>query len=171
MERYLARFPPDGEAKVVGEASTSYLCHPEAPARVQRALPDVQLIVLLRNPVDRAYSQYQMNVRKDYEELTFEDALAAEPQRLCGADSRSATQWRYASYATRGLYADQLEWWLAEFPREQLLVLKSEAFFARPDKGSDRRWPFSGCRRGVRRVTKCAIPVSTLKCSRRRGSD
>lgn len=132
LDWYLARFPSDGEAMVVGEASTSYLCHPEAPARVRRVLPDVKLIVLLRNPVDRAYSQYQMNVRKGYEALTFEDALAAEPQRLCSADSMSATLWRYSSYATRGLYAEQLEWWLDEFPREQLLVLQSETLFERP---------------------------------------
>jgi hypothetical protein len=143
LDWYLARFPPDGEAKVVGEASTSYLCDPEAPARVRQALPDVKLIVLLRNPVDRAYSQYQMNMRKGDEALTFEDALAAEPQRLCSAD-RSATQWRYSSYATRGLYAEQLEWWLAEFPCQQLLVLKSEAFFARPDEGLRQALAFLG---------------------------
>jgi hypothetical protein len=144
LDWYLARFPPDGEAKVLGEASTSYLCHPEAPARVRRVLPDVKLIVLLRNPVDRAYSQYQMNVKKGYEALTFEDALAAEPQRLCDAESRSDPHWRYASYTTRGLYAEQLEWWLAEFPREQLLVLKSESFFARPDEGLQQALAFLG---------------------------
>jgi hypothetical protein len=107
-------------------------------------LPDVKLIVLLRNPVDRAYSQYQMNVKKGYEALTFEDALAAEPQRLCDAESRSDPHWRYASYTTRGLYAEQLEWWLAEFPREQLLVLKSESFFARPDEGLQQALAFLG---------------------------
>ncbi|HEX2282714.1 MAG TPA: sulfotransferase domain-containing protein, partial [Thermomicrobiales bacterium] len=50
LDWYFERFPPEGKAKVVGEASTSYLCHPEAPARVRRELPDVKSIVLLRNP-------------------------------------------------------------------------------------------------------------------------
>jgi hypothetical protein len=85
-----------------------------------------------------------MNVKKGYEALTFEDALAAEPQRLCDAESRSDPHWRYASYTTRGLYAEQLEWWLAEFPREQLLVLKSESFFARPDEGLQQALAFLG---------------------------
>jgi hypothetical protein len=144
LDWYLAHFPQRGEAKVVGEASTSYLCHPKAAARIRRDVPNVKLIALLRNPVDRAYSQYQMNVRKGYEPLSFEEALAAEPQRLREAGDWSTTQWRYSSYATRGLYAEQLDWWLAEFPREQLLVLKSEAFFERPDEGIQQALAFLG---------------------------
>jgi hypothetical protein len=144
LDWYLAHFPPRGEARVVGEASTSYLCHPKVPARIRRDVPNAKLIALLRNPVDRAYSQYQMNVRKGFEALSFEDALEAEPQRLREAGDWATTQWRYSSYATRGLYAEQLAWWFAAFPREQLLVLKSEAFFAEPAAGIAQTLAFLG---------------------------
>ncbi|MDP9365630.1 MAG: sulfotransferase domain-containing protein [Chloroflexota bacterium] len=132
LDWYLAHFPQRGEYAFVGEASTSYLSDPDVPERVRRAVPDVRLIALLRNPIDRAYSQYQMNVRKEFEPLSFEEAIAAEPDRLASASSRSDTLWRYSSYLTRGLYADQLGWWFDAFPREQVLVLSSEAFFERP---------------------------------------
>ncbi|MDQ3693514.1 MAG: sulfotransferase domain-containing protein [Chloroflexota bacterium] len=144
MDWYLAHFPQQGKHAVVGEASTSYVSDPEVPARVREAVPEVKLIVLLRNPIDRAYSQYQMNVRKEFEPLSFEEAIAAELERLRAAPDRSSEQWRHASYLTRGLYADQLTRWLAVFPREQLLVLQSEAFFARPQEGLARSLEFLG---------------------------
>ncbi|MBA2521003.1 MAG: sulfotransferase, partial [Chloroflexia bacterium] len=74
------------------------------------------------------------------------EAIAAELERLRAAPDRSSEQWRYASYLTRGLYADQLAWWLAEFPREQLLVLQSEAFFTRPEEGLAQSLDFLGLR-------------------------
>ena len=117
LDWYLAHFPEPGEFAVVGEASTSYLSDPEVPERVRRAVPNVKLIALLRNPVDRAYSQYQMNVRKGVETLSFEEAIAQEPVRLRNAPNRSSELWRFSSYATRGLYAEHLERWLAAFPR------------------------------------------------------
>jgi hypothetical protein len=132
---YLSHFPePDG-FRLVGEASTSYIHDPEVPDRIRQAIPAVKLIALLRNPIDRAYSQYQMNVRKKFEELSFEDAIAQEPERLRSAPSRSSTLWRYSSYLARGRYAEQLERWFAVFPREQLLILQSETFFAQPEIG------------------------------------
>ena len=78
-KRYLARFPCVAS---VGVSSPSYLLHPRAPERVHGALPQVKLIALLRNPVDRADSHHQMNFRKGIEPLSFEDAIAAEPERL-----------------------------------------------------------------------------------------
>ncbi len=144
MDWYLAHFPRRGEFPVVGEASPSYLFHPEVPGRVRRAVPDAKLIALLRNPVDRAFSQYQMNVRKGFEPLPFEEAIDREPERLRLAADRSTTQWRYSSYLARGLYAEHLEWWLAAFPRGQLLVLRSEDFFARPEEGLAEALAFLG---------------------------
>jgi lipopolysaccharide transport system ATP-binding protein len=128
-----------GRDRVTGEATPYYLFHPAVPARVAATIPDVRLIALLRNPVDRAYSHYHKMRRMGIERLSFKKALAAEERRLDGEEERLLADPRYRSmhhrrhaYVGRGLYADQLEHWLASFPREQLLVLLSDDFFARP---------------------------------------
>lgn len=124
---------------ITGEATTYYLFHPAVPERVARALPGVSLVAILRDPVDRAYSHYQLSVRGGRETLPFEEALDAEAERLGGEEQRLAVDpaydsysHRYHSYVTRGLYLPQLERWHASFPRERLLVLRSEDLFERP---------------------------------------
>ena len=129
---YLAHFPKRGRFPLVGEASPSYLFHPKAPERVSETLGNVRFIVLLRNPVDRGYSQYQMKVKRGVESLAFGEALDREPERLGGTDDRASLPWRHYSYIQRSLYADQLERWLAVFSRERFLILKSEDFYAEP---------------------------------------
>jgi len=118
---------------LVGEASPSYILHPLAPQRVAEMVPDVRLIALLRDPVERAYSHYQHEVRLGREPLSFEDALDAEEGRLHGEVERMVAEpgyfsdawWNY-TYVARGRYAEQLERWFEVFPREQLLVLFTE---------------------------------------------
>jgi hypothetical protein len=124
--------------KHVGEASPSYVFHPLAPQRVEEVVPEARLIVLVRNPVDRALSQYNHEVALGREPLPFEEALDAEEERLRGEQERMAADPRYFSrewwshtYKARGRYAEQLERWLAVFPCEQLLILPSD------DLGSD----------------------------------
>ena len=93
-------------------------------------LPNARLIALLRNPIDRAFSHYQHEVALGREQLSFEDALAQEDERMRDELDRmlgdpayfSHAWWNY-TYAARGRYAEQLERWFAAFPREQLLVL------------------------------------------------
>jgi hypothetical protein len=141
-ERYRKR----GHDLLAGEATPYYMFHPAVPARVAAILPEVKLVALLRDPVERAYSHYQMMSRTGREKLGFEEALAAEPERLAGVEealmseeevflpsgSRAHHQHRHRAYFSRGLYAEQLERWLEHFPREQLLVLKTEDLLARP---------------------------------------
>lgn len=136
---YRGQLPFRREGTLVGEASPSYLLHPLAPARVRTVAPDARLIALLREPVARAYSHYQHEVALGREPLSFEDALAAEDERLDGeiermlADPRVfSREWWDHTYASRGLYAEQLERWLACFPREQLLVVTTEELGERP---------------------------------------
>ncbi len=124
---------------VSGEASPYYLFHPAVAARVQQSLPDVRLVALLRNPIERAYSQHQLACRHGRETLSFEDAISAEPERLAGEAERMRSDRRYESFAhrhhtylERGLYAEQLERWYEQFPKSQILVLKSEDFFLDP---------------------------------------
>jgi hypothetical protein len=130
---YRGQLPLRSQGKLVGEASPSYLFHPLAPQRVFSVVPEVRLIVLLRAPADRAYSHYPHEVALGREPLSFEDALAAEDERLRGeigrlrADPRAfSSAWWDHAYASRGLYADQLECWLEFFPREQLLILTTD---------------------------------------------
>ncbi len=123
----------------VGEASANYISHPHAPQRVAAMLPGVKIIALLRNPIDRAYSQYQHKVRQGLEDLSFEEAIRKEPGRMAGEWDRMmndpsyySAAYHYHAYVQRGQYAEQLERWFAQLPREQFLVLRSEDLFERP---------------------------------------
>jgi len=101
-------------------------------------LPHVKLIVMLRNPVDRAYSQFHHERAGGHEKLTsFEEAIGCEEKRLAGElekvlgdEDYSSYSHRHFSYLARGIYIDQLPTWMNLFPREQVLILKSEEFYA-----------------------------------------
>lgn len=109
------------EPVLTGEATPYYLFHPEAPARLRVAAPEARLLVVLRDPVDRAYSHYQMQVRRGREDQGFARALALEAERLAAGPENHP---RY-SYVARGRYAEQLRRWFAVFPRERFLVIES----------------------------------------------
>jgi hypothetical protein len=118
------------------DATPYYLFHPRAAQRAVQVVPHARVIALLRDPADRAYSHYRHSVRWGWETLPFEAALEAEPhrvrrehQRLIESDSYQSTAHRVFSYASRGRYAEQLGRWLSHFPREQVLVLRSEDLF------------------------------------------
>jgi len=126
-------------ALLTGEASSSYLFHPHAPRRVARTVPRVRLIVMLRNPVDRAYSQYFHAVELGHETLSFEEAIQSEEERTAREREKIlqdeyyySSTYKHRSYLTRGIYVDQLQAWMELFPREQFLILKSEEFYANP---------------------------------------
>lgn len=123
-----------------GEASPYYMFHPHAPGRIKQLLPNVKAIAMLRNPIDRAYSQYQHEFRRGRESLTFVEAIEQEPKRLHGELERmlqderyNSPEYRRHSYLKRGIYIDQLERWLRHFDRRQLLIIRSEDYFAAPD--------------------------------------
>jgi hypothetical protein len=140
---YRSHFPSPmwkgGRRSITGESTPYYLFHPHAAWRMARVVPGARLIVLLRNPVDRAYSHYHQEARRGYELLTFEEAIEAEEARLRGERDRMLADGHYASfnhqyfsYLTRGLYVDQLTEWSRFYDDEQMLVLKSEDLFAQP---------------------------------------
>jgi hypothetical protein len=123
----------------VAEATAAYLFDRRAPARVHAFDPRMKLVVILRDPVTRAYSHYQMEYRWQRETLPFEDALDREEEELASAlDEMFADDETYIdlvyslSYVARGRYMDQLERWFAHFPREQMLVLTSDDLLAHP---------------------------------------
>jgi hypothetical protein len=144
----------NGARTIVGEASPSYLFHPLGPQRVRETVPDARLIALLRDPVDRAYSHYQHEVALGREPLAFEEALDREQERTRGEEERMLRDpayfshaWWNHTYLARGRYAEQLERWLAVFPREQLLVLPSEELSERTRETYARVLDFLGARR------------------------
>jgi len=139
---YRGRFPYRHQLRggsLTLDASPYYLMHPLVPERVAQLLPGVKLIALLRNPVDRALSHYQHEVRAGRESLSFVEAIDKESERLAGEEERlredpyyySFNHHRY-SYTRRGLYIEQLHRWVQYFPRTQLLVLQSEWLFRDP---------------------------------------
>lgn len=124
---------------ITGEASPYYIFHPHAPKRIARVIPSVKLIVLLRNPVDRAYSHYHHALRQGNETLSFEDAIGNEEERLCREMEKMLEDENYYSfnhqkysYLSRGIYSEQIETWLTLFPREQILIEKSEDLYTNP---------------------------------------
>ena len=124
---------------LVGEATPRYLDHPHAPKRIKKHIPNTKLIVLLRNPIDRAYSHWNMMVNHNRENLSFEDAIDNEEQRTEGllekmekSNSFYSKEYYWYSYLERGLYAKKLKNWFKLFPKEQFLILKSEKLFSEP---------------------------------------
>ncbi len=134
LERELG-YPP-----VAVEASPYYLYHPWAPSRARALLADTHILVLLRDPVERAYSHWKER-RNHSEDLPFVEALAAEPARTAGEEARILADPSYVSFAHRhqsyvaqGIYAPMLERWMAAYPPEQLLIVAAEEFYADPQR-------------------------------------
>jgi hypothetical protein len=148
---YRAHFGRTGEPGLNLDSSPYYLFHPAVPARLHALLSQARLVVLLRDPVRRAYSHYWHERDKGRETLDFEAAIAAEPARLGDAEAaladgrieRSAAH-QHFSYLARGRYAEQLERWLAVFPREQFLVLRFEDLAREPLSVLNRTLSFLG---------------------------
>jgi len=125
---YEEQFAGAAGARAVGEATPSYLFEPEVPARMASVIPQARLVAILRNPVDRAYSQYWRNRGEGRERLSFADAIAAEPERLAtGRGLRRGAHRRRFAYLARSRYLGQLQRLCEHFPRAHLLVLVFEA--------------------------------------------
>ena len=119
------------------EASPYYMWDPRIAAAVAARAPATKAIVLLRDPVKRAWSHYQERVQNDVEPLPFREALLAEDRRLSGELERMledptyhSSAWDWYSYRSRGEYVDQLDMWAEHFPAEQILVIFSEELYS-----------------------------------------
>lgn len=121
---YFANRKP--RACYLGEKSTSYLESPEAARRMKAFYPDARILMILRDPVQRAYSNYRFSVAHKQEHLSFSEALAAEPERLRSAAFTTSVS-PYA-YCKRGHYIDYIESYQEVFEKDQLCVLIFEEF-------------------------------------------
>ncbi len=153
VEWYRQNFPTprwkDGRMTITGEA-TPYIADPLAPERMARVVPQARLIALLRNPVDRAYSRYHQLVRRGRITRTFEEVVEKEKEQLLETFQGGEYRQEEDEYLTeandelsprymgnciyKSLYAEHLARWSEFFDNDQMLILKSEDFFARPQE-------------------------------------
>ena len=117
LEEYQHNFAAVTNEKAVGEVSPSYLYAPEAPQRIEKLIPDVKLIAILRHPVDRAYSNFQHRTNLGLEPLSdFSQAIEREQERI---DNGWAPTWHYIQ---QGFYYQQLKRYFNLFDRSQLKI-------------------------------------------------
>lgn len=137
-------------APVCFESSGYYMFHPEAPRRIAETLPGVRLIVMLRDPVERAFSAWKHEHARGFDPVTaFEQALEREPERLEGEVDKIRSDVDYISrahrhqaYVTRGQYVEQLQVLHDLFGRDRVHVMFSEDFFATPEPEYERLLEF-----------------------------
>ncbi|CAM3384971.1 sulfotransferase domain-containing protein [Stackebrandtia soli] len=141
-----------GVTPLAFESSPYYLYHPLAAERIARDLPDARLLVLVRDPVERARSQHAHERARGFESIAdFSDALAAEPERLAGENDRLIAEPEYYSfshqhhaYLDRGHYADHLDRVSAAVGADRIMVIDSGRFFTEPEVVFDRVLRFLG---------------------------
>ncbi len=121
--RYENFFSPNEKHVILGEATPIYMYWKESVSRIYEYNPDMKLIVILRNPIERAYSHWNMERIKKNENLSFMDAIANEELRCREA---LPYQHRFFSYIDRGRYLEQIQRIWQFFPKKKVLILKSE---------------------------------------------
>ena len=130
--------------RLAGDVTPSYLYWKPAMERVRNYNPQIKLIILLRNPIDRAFAHWNMQRFKDREPLDFLDAVKEEPRRI--AQPLSIESRRF-SYVDRGFYSGQLERVFNFFPREQIKLVRFEDFRDRKQEALDAIFDFLGVKR------------------------
>jgi hypothetical protein len=139
LDWYRAHFPREQRKarthSITGECSPSYLFLSSVPSLVKSVVPNCRFIVVLRNPIDRAYSHYHHQIRRGKETLSFEEAIHRE-KAIIEANGGvlqpgSGTQngQPVLSYLVRSIYEIQLRRWFDLFPREQFLILEYKDVF------------------------------------------
>lgn len=136
QDEYLDLFSAIPNEEIAGEKSVSYLYSKQAARGIKQMNPDMKILILLRNPIDRAYSDYWHRRRNSTESLSFADALDAEEKRI---KQGAPFEQHYAHY---GLYADYIETYFSLFGREQCRVFLFENFIADPQKVCDECFSF-----------------------------
>ena len=147
---YSAHFPTKFKKKLskniykkpflTGESTPLYLFNSQVPRRMFETIPNVKIIVVLRNPVDRAYSHYHdLGVRLGKEKRTFDDAINSQ-LKILGEKNYVTTDYdgnftdRLYQYVERGIYFDHLKIWMDVYPLKQFLILKTEELEMNPSE-------------------------------------
>jgi len=120
---YHSNFSLPTNRKIIGESTPIYMYWYHAPQRMWAYNPEMKIIVVLRNPIDRAYSHWNMERERGKEQLSFFEAIHNEQSRC---KESLPLQHRVYSYIDRGYYCEQLKRLFHFFPKESVLVLKSQ---------------------------------------------
>lgn len=134
---YLKQFPSVKENNFNIDATANYFESADAPKRLKQLFPNTKIILLLRNPTERAYSHFKMSVDCGFEKLGFSEALEVENERLLfGEKSIKKYKHNYIfqrlAYRTKGLYFNYLQNWLNEFSTSQIKIIQSEKLIQNP---------------------------------------
>jgi len=130
-QKIMNKIREDTGYSITGEDTPFYFWKKEVAERISLDIPKTKIIVILRNPVDRAYSNYNLAVRENNEKLTFEEAIQEEMEFL-SKNSFLETVNRFRSYLTKGVYVNQIIPWLEIFPRDQFHFLSIEQMKSEP---------------------------------------
>ena len=136
-------FPLLPRSTIAGECTPSYLYRKPAAERIWNYNPRIRLLVLLRNPVERAFAHWNMQRFKGREPLDFLDAVKEEKSRIAGAPPREA---RRFAYIDRGFYVQHLERFFRFFSREQMMIIKFEKFRQEQREALDSIFSFLGAK-------------------------
>lgn len=139
---------------ITGEDTPFYFWKKSAAKRIAELLPNVKLIVILRNPIDRAHSEYQWTLKSGGEKIddriiSFEEAIEDELGRIESAKEDGVVKdytslIKHQSSLTKGIYADQLQIWFNRFPRDQILVIRTEDLSKEPEQTLNDVFSFLG---------------------------
>lgn len=134
---------------LTGEASPDYIIHPLAPKRMHELLPNVKIIIILRDPIYRAFSHYNMIKNVNREDLSFENAINSEKQRIDNEEEKIIKNEKYDdyvlrtySYVYRGMYLQQIKKWQKYFHNEQFHILSMEDLQKNPQKSLNNIFKF-----------------------------
>jgi tetratricopeptide (TPR) repeat protein len=136
LEWYINRFPSiTDRQKITGEATPTYISHPLAAEQLFNLFPEVKLIVVLRNPIERTISHYFYHKKHSGESRSLEEAVTSEIAVIEKMTENNLIEENYNKlrYIGWSLYVYQLKIWMSIFPREQFLILKSEDLFYHPE--------------------------------------
>lgn len=144
---YHTYFSPNKSHQLVGEATPIYAYWDASIQRIWKYNPKMKVILVLRSPIDRAYSHWNMERQRGFETLPFIEAIEKEGQRC---REMLPGQHRVYSYLDRGWYSEQLRRIWRFFPKEQTKIIKYEALLSSPNEVMEGVWKFLG-------VTPCAV--------------
>jgi hypothetical protein len=138
---YHSAFDPAPGKTLYGESTPIYLYWRDCPRRIREYNPAMRILVILRDPVARAYSHWRMETGRGAETLSFGEAIRTERERCRQA---LPLQHRVYSYADRGFYCEQLRRYFSFFPREQILILRQSQLAEDPRALLEQVWRFLG---------------------------
>jgi len=128
IEWYSSFFKSWHSEKVAGECTPEYMWDKRVAERMPKIIPSAKILFILRNPIDRAYSAYWHAVRYGRENLSFEEAIKVEPERM----KKDYMTRRYNSYIDRGFYYRQIKPFLKYYDNTKIIILIFEEYKENP---------------------------------------